>query len=119
MKTEFDILIIGAGLVGLTTALACAKSGAQVAILDRSEIVMGRDARASALSSTSLHLFANLGVNIIDDLQPIHDMLVTEGAPDSPWCLHFDGAGEEGHLGGIIENPVSYTHLTLPTIYSV
>ena len=106
MKTEFDILIIGAGLVGLTTALACAKSGAQVAILDRSEIAMGRDARASALSSTSLRLFANLGVNIIDDLQPIHDMLVTEGAPDSPWCLHFDGAGEEGHLGGIIENPL-------------
>ena len=77
MKTEFDILIVGAGLVGLTSALACAASGAQVALLDRSPITAGKDGRASALSTTSLRLFENLGVKIANHLQPIRDMLVT------------------------------------------
>jgi len=105
METDFDIIIIGAGLVGLTTALACAKSGARIAVLDRAAVVTGADGRASALSSTSLRLFENLDVEIADHLQPIHDMLVTEGAPNSPWRLHFEGEGEESDLGALIENP--------------
>jgi len=104
MKTEFDVLIIGAGLVGLTTALTCAASGASVAILDRKPIEIGQDGRASALSSTSLRLFSNLGVDIQEQLQPIHDMLVTEGAPQSPWRLHFGTDAKD--LGAIIENPL-------------
>jgi 2-octaprenyl-6-methoxyphenol hydroxylase len=105
MKTDVDILIIGAGLVGLTTALACAESGASVALLDRADIAIGADGRASALSSTSLRLFQNLGVNLSTKLQPIRDMLVTEGAPNSPWRLHFEGDGDGADLGGLIENP--------------
>ena len=105
MKTEFDILIVGAGLVGLTSALACAASGAQVALLDRSPITAGKDGRASALSTTSLRLFENLGVKIANHLQPIRDMLVTEGDPNSPWRLHFEGDGDGGTLGALIENP--------------
>lgn len=103
MKTEFDVIVVGAGLVGLTTALACAESGAQVAILDRKEIVTGADGRASALSTTSLRLFENLGVKVTGKLQPIRNMLVTEGTPDSPWRLHFEGDCV-GDLGALIEN---------------
>ena len=106
MKTEFDILIVGAGLVGLTAALACASSGAHVALLDRAPVAAGKDGRASALSATSLRLFENLGVEIADHLQPIRDMLVTEGDPNSPWRLHFEGDGDGGTLGALIENPV-------------
>ena len=105
MKTEFDILIIGAGLVGLTTALACAENGVRIAILDRLAVAAGEDDRASALSSTSLRLFENLGVDISDHLQTIQNMLVTDGAPDSPWRLHFEGEGEDENLGALIENP--------------
>ena len=105
MKTEFDIAIVGAGLAGLTTALACAHSGAKVALLDHKEIVTGRDGRASALSTTSLRLFRNLGVDLSAKLQPIRDMLVTEGAPNSPWRLHFQGDGDGADLGALIENP--------------
>ncbi len=105
MKTDVDILIIGAGLVGLMTALACVESGASVALLDRADIATGADGRASALSSTSLRLFQNLGVNLSTKLQPIRDMLVTEGAPNSPWRLHFEGDGDGADLGGLIENP--------------
>jgi len=79
MDHEFDILVLGAGLVGLTTALACAHSGAHVGLLDRRMIEAGRDGRASALSSTSLRLLVNLGVDILDEAAPIRDMLVTEG----------------------------------------
>ena len=105
MKTEFDILIVGAGLVGLTTALACASSGAKVALLDRAPIATGQDGRASALSATSLRLFENLGVDIDEHLQPIHDMLVTDGDPNSPWRLHFEDDADGGGLGALIENP--------------
>ena len=105
MKTEFDIIVVGAGLVGLTAALACAHSGASVALLDRREIGPGQDSRASALSTTSLRLFENLGVEFGSRLQPIRDMLVTEGTPDSPWRLHFEGDGDGSDLGAIIENP--------------
>jgi len=104
MKNTFDIVIVGAGLVGLTTALACADGGAKIALLDRTEIKAGKDSRASALSSTSLRLFRNLGVDLSGKLQPIRDMLVTEGRPDSPWRLHFEGDGDGADLGALIEN---------------
>ncbi len=104
MKTDFDIVIIGAGLVGLTTALACAESGASVALLDRNTISVGADGRASALSSTSLRLFDNLGVDLRGQTQSIRDMLVTEGVPDAPWRLHFQGDVDGGDLGALIEN---------------
>lgn len=105
MNTEFDIFVIGAGLVGLTTALACAESGAHVALLDRADIVPGADGRASALSSTSLRLFQNIGLDISDHLQPIRDMLVTDGSPDSPWRLQFEREDGDSDLGSLIENP--------------
>jgi 2-octaprenyl-6-methoxyphenol hydroxylase len=104
MKTEFDILIVGAGLAGLTTALACADSGATVALLDRKAVEVGSDGRASALSTTSLRLFENLGVDLKGLTQPIKDMLVTECAPNSPWRLHFEGDGDGGDLGALVEN---------------
>ena len=105
MTPKFDIIVVGAGLVGLTTALACAESGARVALLDRSKVAIGGDGRASALSATSLRLFENLDVDLTGSLQPIRDMLVTEGAPDSPWRLHFEGDGDGTDLGALIENP--------------
>lgn len=104
MKTDFDIIIVGAGLVGLTTALCCAEYGFSVALLDRKEVAEGQDGRASALSSSSLRLMQNLNIQIESELQPIRDMLVTEGPPDSPWRLRFEGDGNGSDLGALIEN---------------
>jgi len=105
MNTDFDIIIVGAGLVGLTTALACAESGSSVALIDRKQIEGGADGRASALSATSLCLFENLGVDIAGSLQAIEDMLITEGVPNSPWRLHFEREDNSENLGALIENP--------------
>lgn len=106
MAYEFDIIIIGGGAVGLTMALACAKSGASVAMVDRRALdAEVPDGRAFALAATSLTLLSNLDVDLGDRLQPIRDMLVTEGAPDSPWRLHFEGDGDGSDLGGMIRSP--------------
>lgn len=106
MKTEFDVIIVGAGTVGLTTALACAETGLSVALLDRAPVRVGEDGRAFALAASSMRLMANLGVDIADDIQPIQDMLVTEGPADSPWRLHFEGDGDGADLGCLIESAV-------------
>jgi len=106
MAHEFDIIIIGGGAVGLVTALACAKNGASVAVVDRRAMYANvPDGRAFALAATSLNLLSNLNVDLGDRVQPIRDMLVTEGAPDSPWRLHFEGDGDGGDLGGMIRSP--------------
>ena len=47
----------------------------------------------------------NLSVDISDQLEPIRDMLVTEGPPNSPWRLHFENANNaSAGLGSMIEN---------------
>lgn len=106
MNSNFDVIIVGAGTVGLTTALACAEVGLSVALLDRAPLAVRPDGRAFALAASSLRLMRNLGVEIIDHVQPIRDMLVTEGPADSPWRLHFEGDGDGADLGGLIESAV-------------
>ena len=106
MKTEFDILIVGAGLVGLTAAIACAQSGASVAVIDRrARDDMPDDFRASAIAASAVRMLIRLGVDFGDHAQPIQDMMAYEGRQNSPdigpWKIHFDEADK---LGVMIEN---------------
>ena len=106
MKTEFDILIVGAGLVGLTAAIACAQSGASVAVIDRrAQDDMPDDFRASAIAASAVRMLIRLGVDFGDHAQPIQDMMAYEGRQNSPdigpWKIHFDEADK---LGVMIEN---------------
>lgn len=109
-----DIIIIGAGLGGLTTALACASTGAQVRLLDavdpNAHLNAAFDGRASAIAATSYNMFRHLGVS--DDLetevQPISDILISDGeliSGVSPLTLHFDSdQTRHGPMGYMIEN---------------
>jgi len=110
MKTDFDIIIIGAGLVGLTTALACAHKGASVCLLDAANPDKADDGRGSAIAASSFTMLQHLGVAraISDKVQPITDMLIADGAVGdvSPLTLHFDSHDAGGPTGYMIENAV-------------
>ena len=105
VSKDYDILIVGAGLVGLTMALCAANVGLNVGLVDKYPLKSSGDGRATALSSDALCLMDNLSVDISDQLEPIRDMLVTEGPPNSPWRLHFENANNaSAGLGSMIEN---------------
>lgn len=109
----YDILIVGAGLTGLITALALAHKGARVALLDRvNPQKIANDRRASAIAASSFEMFRHLG--LVDALsqavQPIEDILISDGEVGriSPLTLHFDSQditrGAGGAMGYMVEN---------------
>ena len=108
MKTQFDIIIIGAGLVGLTAALACAHKGASVCLLDAANPDRADDGRASAIAASSFAMLEHLGVAALLDgqVQSISDMLIADGVVGdvSPLTLHFDSVDAGGPTGYMIEN---------------
>ena len=110
MKTDFDIIIIGAGLVGLSAALACAYKGASICLLDAATPEKTDDGRASAIAASSYTMLEHLGAAeaLKGQVQPITDMLIADGAVGnvSPLTLHFDSAEVDGPTGYMVENNI-------------
>lgn len=111
MKIDYDIIIIGAGLVGLTAALACAYKGSTIALIDAVHPEQARsDGRASAIAASSYKMLENLGVaqTLSGNVQPISDMLIADGRVGhvSPSTLHFDSQQVNGPTGYMIENDI-------------
>ena len=110
MKTDFDIIIIGAGLVGLSAALACAYKGASICLLDAAAPEKTDDGRASAIAASSYTMLEHLGAAeaLKGQAQPITDMLIADGAVGdvSPLTLHFDSAEVDGPTGYMVENNI-------------
>lgn len=122
MKTDFDVLIVGGGLVGLTAALACAQAGFKIGVVDiakpSDQLDNSHDGRASAIATASFRMMRALGVADAlvegDDTHagPIHKILVSDGAAGetpSPLNLFFDAAhiadANDGEpLGYMVEN---------------
>lgn len=108
-KTDFDVIIVGAGPVGLTAALALADAGCKTALVDVREFGHGGDdPRASTLAASSLEMMRKLGLEaaLSPHLQPINDMMIGEGRPGkiSPLTLHFDGERRGSPMASMIEN---------------
>lgn len=113
---NFDILIVGAGMVGLTLALAIRKtSGLTVAIADTKSIEPLSDqpnVRVSAINLASKQIFSQLGV--WDDicnmrLQDYQHMHVWDKAGYGKLAFSSDeltGVEDNAQLGWIIENDV-------------
>ena len=109
MKRTHDVIIIGGGLVGMTTALALAASGIRSAVIDSADLAItvsaAFDGRASAIASASWRMLEALGLG--EPLAalgcPINAIRVTDGL--SPLHLHFDGGDSGGEpLGRMFEN---------------
>lgn len=118
----FDVVIVGAGMAGMTLALALHKGGLKVALVEKqpfdTQLDAGFDGRASAIAYACFRQWKALGVG--EELEPLScrmdEIMVTDGrlpgAATSgalPFFLHFT-AGEISDrsdnepLGYMIEN---------------
>lgn len=113
---ESDVLIVGAGMVGLTLATALSGAGCAVTLVDRwnpeSLTAPGHDGRGSAIAAGSEDILSALGLwpAMAAEAQPILEIRVSDA--DSPLFLHYDHreAGDRP-LGHIVENRVVRTAL--------
>lgn len=117
---DFDILIVGGGLTGLSAALALEQAGFSVCVVDRETpatiVDPSFDGRASAIAYASWRMLGALGVaDRIGEVQPIEEILVSDGRPGdrqrtgapSMLTLHFDHrelGADASPLGWMIEN---------------
>jgi 2-octaprenyl-6-methoxyphenol hydroxylase len=107
-----NIAIIGAGMVGLTLAVALARSGVSVVVVDRASAETladtARDGRASAVAAGSERVLAAAGLwpAMAAEAEPIREIRVSDGR--SRLFLHYDHRDlGEGPLGHIVENSVT------------
>lgn len=111
--SDFDIAVVGGGMVGASVALAAAQNGLSVALLEHREPVLewpedSHDLRVSALTRASQLILQNLGA-----WRHMRQMGVTPYGSMQVWDrrgvgeIHFD-AGDIGEpdLGHIVENRV-------------
>jgi 2-octaprenyl-6-methoxyphenol hydroxylase len=108
-KINVDALIVGAGMVGGPLALALAKAGLDIAVIDgadpASTLAAEFDGRSSAIAYATQRVLAATGVweRLAAKATPILDIRVADG--DSPLFLHYDHAEIGGDaLGYMVEN---------------
>lgn len=122
MDTQADLIIVGAGMAGMTAALALVKGGLRPVLVERQplteQIEPAFDGRASAIAYSCFRQWQALGVG--DALEPLacrmDEIVVTDAhlpgpatKPPSPFFLHFDAAeisdrSNNEPLGYMLEN---------------
>lgn len=108
-QTDFDVIIIGGGLSGLTLALCLASRGVKTACIDRdnpvTQATLAFDGRTVAISAGSAAILEDAGIwdDLLPQACPITDIQITDGG--LPTLLDF-GADEVNSksFGHIIEN---------------
>ncbi len=127
MTSEFDIAIVGGGLVGLSLAALLGRAGVQVAVLEAKEPVLqwpedSIDLRVYAITRASQRLFIEVGAWAAMQARagPFRDMRVWDAGGSGD--IHFDSAevGEPclGHIleGRVIEAALLETLAELPCV---
>ncbi len=115
---KFEVIIVGGGIVGATTACALAQGGVNVALLDmfnpqRLWTDDSVDIRVSALTKASQNILETVGAwegMVQRGVCPYKDMRVWDAKADGE--LHFDCADTLfNELGHIVENRVTVAAL--------
>ena len=109
LTENFDVIVNGGGMVGMSLAIALARLGIQVAVVDKAplsqQLESAFDGRVSAISYGSKCILDSIGVwnFMAAEAEPIRDIRVVDGA--MPVFLHYDHK-EVGDvpLGYIVEN---------------
>ena len=108
MSDKRDLLILGGGLVGMSLALAAARSGLSSHVVDHADPAAltdpSFDGRASAVSTASWNLFTNIG--IAPALAPHGCAIAAIAVSDQlrPGRLDFVPEPHEGTLGRMFAN---------------
>lgn len=112
MKTSYDIIIVGGGILGQIMGLASAQIGCKIAIIDsRNMHTPSKDGRAFALAASSLRMLDRLGVEFRADIQPIKNIIVTDGDKESPWKLFLEDEYKHEIIASMIESKILYEHV--------
>lgn len=107
---DFDIAVVGGGVVGLTTALALANNGYQIAIVEPTQrkpvLPAGYDPRNFALTITSIRILDNLGVwSCVDQTRNAALRAMSVCDANSRGRIEFSPTyGGENSFGVIVEN---------------
>lgn len=109
MGKNYDVIIVGAGLVGMSMALALARIGLNVSVIEKTNINTHFepefDGRVSAIALGSQRILNNIGAweFMQAHAEPILDIRVTDGA--TPFFLHYDhNEISDEPFGYIVEN---------------
>ena len=108
MQKHSEIVILGSGLIGLSTALLLEKYGLGSVIIDKSSInslKSTNDRRTTAISQGSARIYNKIGVwkDLVKYSQPIYKIKVTEGSEVNGLTFNHQMT-EEGVMGYIVEN---------------
>ena len=113
---QFDCIVLGGGLIGLTAALALAKLNLNIAVVERSSLKLLKtstgDQRTSAISASSKVMLDTLGIwdLLKGDAEPILDIRVSE--KNTRGFVHYSHADADNQpMGYIIENEIIKTTL--------
>jgi 2-octaprenylphenol hydroxylase len=122
MTTNFDVIVIGAGVVGLTAAIAMQQRGFSVALLDSGDFEIHSNNRVYAINDASTSLFSELGIwSLLEHhrLSPYKNMQVWDALSGA--SIGFDARLmaasqlgfiiEESHIKHTLMQAISGIHL--------
>jgi len=109
-KNQYDVIVIGGGLSGMTMACLLGQAGLSVACVDGAPAIAKQkpDLRTTAISYGSSRILARAGFwqDCLKGACPITDIKILDG--DSPVLLEFlsdrAGRGDDNAFGWIVEN---------------